>query len=95
MSSQGCQWVVGFGCYCIVGYSLTHNFQNIILTLGTIGYVVKIVKDKHKVLNIFPQCSDALASFVIIELSYSSSNDDLKPLSSIKSLIMISQSNAT
>jgi len=48
MSFQGCQWAVGFGHYCIVGDSLTYNFQDTILTLGIIGFVVKIVKDKHK-----------------------------------------------
>jgi len=96
MSFQKHQWVVGFSCYCIVGDSLIHNFQNIIFTLGTIGYVVKIVKDEYEVSNILPQCSDVLASFVVIELSYSSSSDDLTPLPSfIKSPIVISQSNAS
>jgi hypothetical protein len=96
MSFQKHRWVVGFGCYCIVGDSLIHNFQNIILTLGTIGYVVKIVKDKYEVSNILLPCSDALASFVVIELSYSFSSDDLTPLPSlIKSPIVIFQSNAS
>jgi hypothetical protein len=54
MSSQGHQWVVGFGHYCIVGNNLIHNSQDTILTLGTIGLVVKIVKEEHKVFNTFP-----------------------------------------
>jgi hypothetical protein len=96
MSFQKHRWVVGFGCYCIVGDSLIHNFQNIILTLGTIGYVVKIVKDKYEVSNILLPCSDALASFVVVELSYSFLSDDLTPLPSlIKSPIVIFQSNAS
>jgi len=96
MSFQKCQWVVAFGCYCIVGDSLIHNCQDIILTLGTIGYVVKIVKDEYEVSNILPPCLDALTSFVVIELFYSSSSDDLTPLPSlIKSSIVISQSNAS
>jgi len=96
MSFQKHRWVVGFGCYCIVGDSLIHNFQNIILTLGTISYVVKIVKDKYEVSNILLPCSDALASFVVVELSYSFLSDDLTPLPSlIKSPIVIFQSNAS
>jgi hypothetical protein len=43
-SFQGKQWVVSYGHYRIVGDSFTHNFQEIILTLGTTGSVVKIVK---------------------------------------------------
>jgi hypothetical protein len=54
MSSQGHQWVVGSGHYCIVGNNLIHNSQDTILTLGTIGLVVKIVKEEHKVFNTFP-----------------------------------------
>jgi hypothetical protein len=51
-SFQGRQWVVGCGWYCIVGDSLNHNF-----------HVVKIVKDKHEVLNILLQCSDTPTIF--------------------------------
>jgi hypothetical protein len=40
--------VVGFGCYHIVGNSLIHNSQETILTLGTIGFMVKIVKQDMK-----------------------------------------------
>jgi hypothetical protein len=54
MSSQGHQWVVGFGRYYIVSNSLIHNSQDTILTLQTIGFVVKIVKEEHKVLNTLP-----------------------------------------
>jgi hypothetical protein len=43
-SFQGRWWVVGCGCYHIVGNNLIHNFQETILTLGTIGSMVKIVK---------------------------------------------------
>jgi hypothetical protein len=95
-SFQGCQWVVGFGCYCIVGDSLTHNSQDTIFMLGTIGFVVNIVKDKHKVPDILPQCSDVLIFFVFIKLCNFSLDDDLTPLPSlIKSLIAISRSTTS
>jgi len=68
-SSQGHQWVVGCGRYCIVGNSLSHNFQDTILMLRTIGFVVKIMKEEHKVFDIFLQCSNAPAFSVFIELS--------------------------
>jgi hypothetical protein len=51
-SSQGHQWVVGFGCYCIIGNSLSHNSQDTILTPRTIGFIIKIVKEEHKALDI-------------------------------------------
>jgi hypothetical protein len=76
-SSQGRHWVVGYGHYHIVGDSLTHNSQDNILTPRTKGYVVKIVKNEHKVLNIFFPCSNALASFIFIELSDFSLGEDL------------------
>jgi hypothetical protein len=76
-SSQRCEWVVGCGWYHIVGDNLSHNFQDTILTPGITGYVVKIMKDEHKVLDIILQCLDDIAYFVFIELSYSSSSDDL------------------
>ncbi len=78
-SSQGHQWVVACGCYRIVGYNLTHNFQDNIFTLRTTSFVVKIVKDEHKVLDTLPQCSNIFASSFFIELSNSSSSDDLTP----------------
>jgi hypothetical protein len=53
MSSKGCQWVVGFGHYHIVGNNLTHNSQDTILMLGIVGSIVEIVKNKHKVPNTF------------------------------------------
>ncbi len=56
-SSQGRHRVVGFGRYCIIGDSLNHNFQDTILTPGTIGFIVKIVKEEHEVPNIIPQSS--------------------------------------
>ncbi len=43
-SSQGRQWVVGYGHYCIVGDSLVHNSQVTILTARTIGFVIKTMK---------------------------------------------------
>jgi hypothetical protein len=58
--------------------------------------IVKIVKDKHKVMDILPQCLDTLASFVVIELFDSSSGDNLTPLLSLfKSPIAIFQSIAS
>jgi hypothetical protein len=75
--SQRPQWVVGYGWYHIVGDSLNHNSQDTILMLGSVGSIFNIVKDEHKVLNTLPQCSHAFASSIFIELSYSSSCDDL------------------
>jgi hypothetical protein len=43
----------------------------------TVGSIVKIVKNKHEVVNILPQCLDAHVSFVFIELSNLTSSDDL------------------
>ncbi len=77
--SQGSQWVVGCGRYCIVGDNLNHNSQNTILTPRTTGSIVKIVKDKHEVLNTILQCSNALAISISIELFDSSSNDNFTP----------------
>jgi hypothetical protein len=71
--------VVGCGRYHIVGDNLPHNFQETILTTGTACSVVKIVKQKFEVDNIFLQCFDVLASFVFIELFNSSSSEDLTP----------------
>jgi hypothetical protein len=48
---------------------LSHNFQDTILMLRTIGFVVKIMKEEHKVFDIFLQCSNAPAFSVFIELS--------------------------
>jgi hypothetical protein len=50
------------------------------LTLGIIGFVVKIVKEENDVTNILPQCSNVFTSFVFIELFNSSSSDDLTTL---------------
>jgi hypothetical protein len=62
--------------------------------LGTASFVVKIVKDEHKVLNIFPQCLDIVASFVFIELFDFSLGDDLTLNGSLmRSLIAISISH--
>jgi hypothetical protein len=56
--------------------------------LGTIGFVVKIVKDKHEVLNNLLQCFNAPACSIFIELFASSSGDKLTPNgSSMRSLI--------
>ncbi len=58
----------------------------------SIGYVVKIVKDEHEVIDILLQCLDIFAFFVFIELCDSSSCDDLAPCGfSMKSLIVSSQ----
>jgi hypothetical protein len=46
--------MVGCGRYHTVGDSLNHNFQDTILMLGTIVYVVKIVKEEHEVHDILP-----------------------------------------
>ncbi len=71
---------------------MCHNSQDTILTLGTTGSIVKIVKDEHEVLDTLPQCLDALASSVFIELFDSSSSDDLTfDGSSMRSLIVSSQ----
>jgi hypothetical protein len=60
--------------------------------LGTIGSIVKIVKDEHEVLDTFPQCLDAPTSFVFIELFDSASSDDLTlDGSSMTSLIVSPQ----
>jgi hypothetical protein len=71
--------VVGCGFYHIVGDSLAHNFQEIILITRIAGFVIKIVKQELEGDNIFPQCYDVFASFIFIELSDSSSSDNLTP----------------
>jgi hypothetical protein len=72
--------VVGCGCYHIVGDSLAHNSLETILTIGIVGSMVKIsVKQEFKFDEIFPQCSNVLASFVFIEIFNSSSSEDLTP----------------
>jgi hypothetical protein len=53
MYFQRHQWVVGSSCYRIVSDSLIHNFQDTILTPITTCFVVKVIKDKHKVIDIF------------------------------------------
>jgi len=91
-SFQGHQWVVGCDEYHIVGDNLCHKSQDTILTPSTTGFIVKIVKDKHKVFDILPQCLDILAFSIFIELFDSSSSDDLTLNgSSMRSLIMNSQ----
>jgi hypothetical protein len=50
--------------------------------VGTTSSMVKIVKQEFKVNDTMPQCFDVLASFICIELSYSSSSEDLTPLPS-------------
>ncbi len=73
--------MVGCGHYHIVGDSLVHNFQETILTTGTVSFVVKImVKQELKVDDTFPQCSNVFAFSVFIELFNSSSSEDLTPL---------------
>jgi hypothetical protein len=65
-SSQGCQRVVGLGQYHIIGNSLNHNFEDTILMLGATCSIAKIMKDEHKVLDVLPQCSNALAFIFFI-----------------------------
>jgi hypothetical protein len=62
-TSQGHEWVVGYGRYRIVGDNLNHNYQDTILTLRIASFVVKIIKDEHEVLDILLQCSDAPTFF--------------------------------
>jgi hypothetical protein len=50
------------------------------LMLGRIGFMVKIVKEENDVTNTLPQCSNVLTSSVFIELSNSSSSDNLTTL---------------
>lgn len=77
--------VVGYGWYHIVGDSLSANSQDTILMLGTMGSIVKIMKDEHEVLDI-------VAPFIFIELFGFSSSDDLTLGGSLmKSLIANSQ----
>jgi hypothetical protein len=63
---QGRRWVVGNGCYHIVGDNLIHNSQETILMLGMTCYVVKVVKQEHEINNILLQCFNVHASFVFI-----------------------------
>ncbi len=79
---QGRKWVVGCGCYRIVGDNLVHNYQEIILTIGIADFVVKTMKQELKVDNTLLQCFDAFISFLFIELSNSSLGEDLTPLPS-------------
>jgi hypothetical protein len=60
--------------------NLIHNYQNTILMPTIVGSMVKIVKEEQKVCDIFAQCSNALASFVFIQLSNSSTSDNFTPL---------------
>jgi hypothetical protein len=70
------EWLV----YHIVGDNLVHNFQETILMARIAKSMVKIVKQKFEGDDILPQCFDAFASFLFIELSDSSSSEDLTPL---------------
>jgi hypothetical protein len=55
---------------------------------GTIGSIVKIVKDDHEVLDTLPQCSNVPSSSIFIELYDSSLGDDsTSDGSSMRSLI--------
>jgi hypothetical protein len=94
-SSQGHQWVDGFGHYHIVNDSLNHNSWDTIFMPKTTSFLVKIVKEEHKIPNTLPQCSYVLAFFFFIELFDFSLDDDLTffPFS-LKSLIVIFQSIA-
>jgi hypothetical protein len=63
-----------------MGDNLTHKKP--ILMLVIIAFVVKIVNQETDINHIFLQCSNVLAFFVFIELSNSSSCDDLTPFPS-------------
>jgi hypothetical protein len=78
-SSEGCQWVVDCGQYCIVGGNLSDNFQDTILMSRIVCFVVKIMKNKHEAFDILLKSSDAAAFSVFIELFDSSSCDNLTP----------------
>jgi len=53
----------------------------------TIGYLVKIMKQKLKVDDVFPYYFDVLVSFVFIKLFDSSSSEDLTPFPSLMELL--------
>jgi hypothetical protein len=72
--------MVSYGHYHIISDSLTHNSQETILTVGTIGSVVKIAKQELRVDETFLQCFIAFTSSIFIELFYSSLGEDLTPL---------------
>ncbi len=74
--------MVGYGHYRIVGDSLVHNLSETILMAGTVGFMVKIMKQELQVDDTFLQCYDVLAFFVFIELYDFSLNEDLTPLPS-------------
>jgi len=77
-SSQGRQWVVGCGRYHIISDSLTQNSQETILTPRTTRSMVKIMKQEHDN-NTRPLSLVKPFSSDFIELSDSSSNDNLTP----------------
>ncbi len=77
--SHGKHWVVGCGQYRIVGGSLAHSSWETILTIGTASSMVKTMKQELKIDDIVPQCSNALVSFIFIELYNSSTCEDLTP----------------
>ncbi len=52
-----------------------------------VDFVVKIVKQELEVDDTLPQCSNVLTSFISIELSDSSSCEDLTPLPSSTKLL--------
>jgi hypothetical protein len=94
-SFQERQWVVGCERYHIVGDSLTHNFQETILTPRTRGFAVKILKQEHEINDTQPLSSIKPSSYVFIELYDPSLGDDLKPhFSSMMSPKLISQSGS-
>ncbi len=72
--------MVGCGRYCIIGGSLAHNFQETIVTIGTVGFVVRTIKQKLEVDDILLQSFVALALSIFIELFDSSSSEDFPSL---------------
>ncbi len=75
--------MVGCGRYCIIGGSLAHSFQETIVTIGTVGFVVRTIKQKLEVDDILLQSFVVLALSIFIELFDSSSSEDLTPLPSL------------
>ncbi len=91
-SSQGRQWLVGYGHYRIIGDSVIHNSQEIILMPRTIGFMVKILKQKHELSDTRPLSLVKFSSSDFIELSNFFSSDNLTPHSlSMILLDLISQ----
>jgi hypothetical protein len=51
---SGCRWVVVYGHYRIIGYSLIDNFKTTVLMSSFIRYIIKIMNEEHIVLDPLP-----------------------------------------